>query len=197
MRKAARKPREREIIANALAILRREGNAALSMRAVAGATGISLSNVQYYFRDKEALLVALVEHYFDQCEAFLVARTGEFGRGGLEDAIFDFLQRMLSEDHELVEMCATFREIWAIATRSSQVAAALEDYYQRVADLIGATLLKAVPDAAVRARIVNLLLPYLEGFTLTGPLSGQSVEDSARMLAQIVVSASGSESAKT
>lgn len=189
MSKPRRKPREAEIVQHALAILRTEGDGGLTMRAVANAAQISLSNVQYYFRNKDALLEAIVEDYFEQCAAFLAQTTSEYGSGETRAALEAFLVRVLSDDHDMAEMCATFREFWAISTRDPRIATLVERYYQRTADLFADALLPEVTDPRKRAQVVMLVIPYIEGFTITGPLAGLTVEDAAELITNLVFDA--------
>ncbi|MBK0869755.1 TetR family transcriptional regulator [Saccharopolyspora sp. HNM0986] len=50
------------ILEAALQVIAEEGFAAVSMRGVAAAAGVSLAQVQYYFRSKDELLAAAFEH---------------------------------------------------------------------------------------------------------------------------------------
>ncbi len=164
------------------------------MRAVANAAEISLSNVQYYFRNKDALLEAIVEDYFEQCATFLAQTTKEYEGATRREAFESFLVRVLSDDHQLTEMCATFREFWAISTRSPRIAALVQQYYQRTANLFSDALLEDIFDAEERVRVVLLVIPYIEGFTITGPLSGSTVEDAARLITDLVFTAIAGDS---
>ncbi len=184
----SRRPRELEILRSAAAILRGQGDRGLSMRAVAAAVGISLSNVQYYFSDKDALLEALVEDYFDEC-AQLVARSARDGEG-LEGSarLTAFLTVALSEDGDMAEMCAMFREVWAISTRNEQIAGLLKRYYEQTSDLLLVTFFPEVSDEQTRRRIALLLMSFIEGFSITGPPAGMTVEDSARAMSDATFS---------
>src|SRR3569623_672497 len=57
--------RAQEILDCARTILAAEGYAGLSMRRVAAQANISLSNVQHYYPDKDALLEALLLYTMD------------------------------------------------------------------------------------------------------------------------------------
>ena len=57
--------RSQEILGTAQAILASEGYAGLSMRGVATQLGISLSTVQHYYTNKEALVEALLTYVMD------------------------------------------------------------------------------------------------------------------------------------
>jgi len=184
--KPARKPREAEILRHALGILQSEGYSGLTMRAVATASEISLSNVQYYFKDKNALLAAIVEDYFDACATFLTEATKKYARRHERKALNAFLIEVLSPNPYWEKMCATFREFWAVSTRNEDIAKLLASYYQRTADLFCDSLLQKIPSRKKRQQIALLVIPYIEGFTVTGPLSGQSVKATAALITTLV-----------
>jgi len=56
-------PKIEHLLNCAMDILKESGDQGLTMRKVAEAAGMSLSNVQYYFKTKELLLGALLEGY--------------------------------------------------------------------------------------------------------------------------------------
>jgi AcrR family transcriptional regulator len=56
------------ILQATITILSKEGAEKLSMRKVAKAVNLSLSNLQYYYRDKDILLIATVKYYFESCK---------------------------------------------------------------------------------------------------------------------------------
>ncbi|GIL27500.1 TetR/AcrR family transcriptional regulator [Actinocatenispora comari] len=62
----------------ALRVIAEDGFAALSMRTVATAAGVSLAQVQYYFRSKDELLAAAFEHV----SADVVARAEQVDTNG-------------------------------------------------------------------------------------------------------------------
>jgi AcrR family transcriptional regulator len=76
---AARTNARPTILAAAQAVLRREGFAKLSTRAVAREAGVPLSQIHYHFGSKQGLVLALLDHL----DAQLLARqTRMYDRGG-------------------------------------------------------------------------------------------------------------------
>ena len=186
--KKARRPREAEILRNAADILRSDGDASLTMRAVAAATEISLSNVQYYFASKDELLGALVEDYFAECTKLVEETAAQYATKKGRAKLTSFLTKVMSDDIEMKEMCAMFRELWAIATRNPQIAKLLSGYYQETRELLATTLFPEVNDKRVRKRLGLLLIPYIEGYSITGPPAGMTVRDAAATVSDLVFS---------
>lgn len=56
-----------KILDVALTLLKNEGDYGVTMRQVAAGANMTLSNVQYYFKNKDNLLVALADRYFQSC----------------------------------------------------------------------------------------------------------------------------------
>jgi len=183
-----RRPREAEILRNAAEILRTGGDASLTMRAVATATEISLSNVQYYFKSKDELLEALVEDYFAECAALVEETAAQYATKKGRAKLTAFLTKVMSDDTDMKQMCAMFRELWAIATRNPQVETLLGSYYQQTRELLAATLFPEVTDKRVRKRIGLLLIPYIEGYSITGPPAGMTTRDAAALVSDLVFS---------
>lgn len=108
--------RAQEILDCARAILAAEGYAGLSMRRVAAQASISLSNVQHYYPDKDALLEALLLYTMDVFQAKIDAISA-----AMRDA--PPLERFLSTADMFLEEItdpvthALFFEIWALASR--------------------------------------------------------------------------------
>lgn len=166
-----------------------EGDRGLTMRALAAKAGMSLSNVQYYFRNKDVLLVALVEDYFDDCVDVIrqIASATDAG-ADRDERVRQFFTTMLKGSREMVEMCAIFREFWAIATRNRAVARTLDHYYRRYADILCGELFPNVVDERVRESIKLLIVPYLEGYSITGRALEKDPAEVAAMLSRLAAS---------
>lgn len=122
--------RAREIIATARAILAAEGNAGLSMRAIATHMGVSLSNVQHYYPSRDALLEAvfsdMLQDYQAGMDRILSAkakgtRTQQFG------TVIDYVLEEITKP----EASAVMRELWALACRNSFAAAIADQFLTR------------------------------------------------------------------
>jgi AcrR family transcriptional regulator len=67
----ARPSRRTELLDAAVAVIRRDGAAALTLDAVAAAAGVSKGGVLYHFASKRALIDGLLERWLDDFEARL------------------------------------------------------------------------------------------------------------------------------
>ena len=119
--------RAREIIATARAILATEGNAGLSMRAIATRMGVSLSNVQHYYPRRDALLEAvfsnMLQDYQDGMDRILSVKAK-----GTRTQQFAAVIAYVLEEITIPEASAVMRELWALASRNS-VAAVIADQF--------------------------------------------------------------------
>jgi AcrR family transcriptional regulator len=121
------KPRAAEILAHARNIFVRHGDAELTVRRVADAVGMKLSNVQYYFRTKEELLRALFTDIVD-------AYRRKFNTISLRQDLTT-LERLtehvtfLIEDTKNPTTNAVYFELWSIAQRQPFAARLMDEMY--------------------------------------------------------------------
>jgi len=109
------------IIDCALAIMRDHGEHGLTMRQVATRAGMSLSNLQYYFKNKNELLKGMVDFYFDKCATLFEKQLMASRATSLRQRINDLISFSLAYGDSLTEICKIFREFWAIATRNEEI----------------------------------------------------------------------------
>lgn len=186
---APRAPRVQKsalIVQAALEILRDEGERGLSMRGLANRLGMSLSNVQYYFQDKDSLLCAMVAHYFEACAQTLEHVSSELAPLTSSECRRRLLRTSLHHGHEMTEMCRIFREIWSIGARNQAVANALDTYYLGVAQSMSAMLLDSEAPDTLRRRVELLLVPYMEGYSITGRALAHGPEEAVEMLTELI-----------
>ncbi len=177
-----------QILNHGLTLLRDHGDHGLTMRQVAVNAGMSLSNVQYYFRTKNDLLKGMVDLYFRKCEDEFNAKMASSKNDDVRQKIYKLISINLLHGETLTEMCKIFREFWAIATRNEEINDHLLSYYSGYAEKMSdeIELLPVKPDGIPRA--VGLLLPYFEGYSITAksvPLNADLVAD---MLTDITIS---------
>ena len=172
------------IVNQAVNILREEEASSLSMRKVAENCGIRLSNVQYYFPDKEALVKATIESYFKACEKEILGVLPTDGMiiFDLEDLIQKLLNDYLVVGTES-DQCAMFREIWAMAVRNKSIAETLTEYYQKYT----AWLVNVIAEYAENPKLViSILTPYFEGYSVMGNGLPNSKTEIVNALAKMV-----------
>lgn len=152
------------IAATALALLREQGSAGLTMRQVALRSGLSLSNVQYHFKSRRRLLEGITEHHLTLCHGAMEA--GLAARGG-EPSLRTVLQTSLC-DEAVLQAASAFRELFALARTEASVHTLLTDYYASGLKQLTALLAEiapAQPDARV-LEVATILVTSLEGMYL-------------------------------
>jgi AcrR family transcriptional regulator len=179
-----RDERMRLIIDKTIQLLRDEGSEGLTLRKVAAACGITLSNVQYYFPGKPELIQATVAQFFTTCKeliqadrALVLAKDPESSRAFLKRAI----EVLVVCDNQ--EFNAIFREIWALSSRDVALKATLDEYYRDYAQWMVGLIEEIFPQAN---EIVSLLIPYAEGYALVGHTLPLNREKQVNMLVKLI-----------
>jgi AcrR family transcriptional regulator len=145
-----------KILDVALALLKTDGDYGVTMRQVAAHADMTLSNVQYYFKNKDSLLVAMADRYFHSCLEEMRAMPK-----------FSSLQQLLKHGLALSEMCRIFREYWAISTRNASIEQYLDNYYRAYAQVL-ADMFRPVAVQDSNATIAaSLFVPFVEGYSIT------------------------------
>ncbi|WP_066858116.1 TetR/AcrR family transcriptional regulator [Halodesulfovibrio spirochaetisodalis] len=175
------------IIQCALAILSERGEHGLTMRQVAVSAGMSLSNVQYYFTNKNELLKGMVEYYAAECDAsfesYLIAANADTP----QKRVRSIIEYGLCDGECLSAMCRILRELQAISSRNEDIKLFLRMFYRRFIKMISEFLAPlAVSEAAV-SKAVSLLVPYLEGYSMTACSLPYDKEQCVGMLYDLVL----------
>lgn len=176
---------KRRIIEAARAILVAEGSGAFSMRKVAATAGLSLSNVQYYFKTRAEILDGILEGFVEDYRAYL-GRLGELRNGGL-DALRGFIREILREESDNEEKLF-FRSLFSFA-ESEVLGGRLDAFYREVELLLRAGLAElaglGAEDPAV-GRAAAILLPYLNGYGMVSGVLATDLDECARLVAELV-----------
>lgn len=152
-----------KILDIAIELLRQEGDFGVTMRKVATLAEMSLSNVQYYFKNKDQLLKAVADRYFHQC----LNDLNEQPAISNEEQLTEFVTMLLSHGHEVSDMCRIFREYWAISTRNDVIDEYLQNYYRAMAEGVSEILRPLAHDDVSLAQAVSVLIPFVEGYSVT------------------------------
>ena len=160
-------PKVVRILDCALTVMREEGDTGLSMRKVAACAGMSLGNLQYYFKNKDALLGGMVDVYFAQCAESFAEAMGETMPGDARELLTRIMHfGMESSDSD---MGRTFGELWVMAERDETVRAALHAHYRGMIDDLAALLVPFAASEAAAENTLALLIPFCDGVRNTGP----------------------------
>ena len=159
-----------QIIRSAIEVLQTDGTEGLTMRKVAGEADMSLGNLQYHFKDKTSLTGGLAEYYFGQCSSMLDGYEHTPPDGSREEQLHQFILSLLDHvDHadHISDMCRIFREMWALSARDSDIHRQLVDYYQVTIEKLTALLLPISSNVESAKRMASVLLPFIEGYSIT------------------------------
>ncbi|MCY4179994.1 MAG: TetR/AcrR family transcriptional regulator [Litoreibacter sp.] len=181
-----RSSKENQILDCALKLLVETGDSGLTLRKIADCAGMRLSNVQYYFKSRDDVLVAMVSRYFDECTSSLLRLTEASDAQTQRDRIRFLVRSGLAHGVEISDMCRAFREIWAISSRSDVIDRALMNYYDGFADVMATYALGNDADQHSREKLKALLVPYFEGYSVTARSLTLDLEATEQMLTKLV-----------
>ena len=122
--------RSQEILRTAQAILASEGYAGLSMRGVATQLGISLSTVQHYYTNKEALVEALLTYVMDNYQAAVAQVMNAMSDKSQLERFKTIVDLILIEIRR-PETFGVLAEIYALSNRLPFAARLVEGVYAR------------------------------------------------------------------
>ena len=151
------------ILNEATRLLQNEGDFSVTMRKVAQLCEMSLSNLQYYFKNKDELLKAVADRYFKQC----LQGLKEYPLVTSEDDLKSFIAEQFSLVIDVSDMCRIFREYWAISTRNAEIESYLTDYYSKVVEELADKLKPIAKDEECLAGAITILISLVEGYSVT------------------------------
>jgi len=122
--------RSQEILSTAQAVLAAEGYAGLSMRGVATQLGISLSTVQHYYTNKEALIEALLTYVMDNYQAAVAQVMNAMSDKSQLERFKTIVDLILIEIRR-PETFGVLAEIYALSNRLPFAARLVEAVYAR------------------------------------------------------------------
>ncbi len=122
--------RSQELLRTAQAILASEGYAGLSMRGVATQLGISLSTVQHYYTNKEALVEALLIYVMDNYQAAVAQVMNAMSDKSQLERFKTIIDLILIEIRR-PETFGVLAEIYALSNRLPFAARLVEAVYAR------------------------------------------------------------------
>lgn len=175
-----------KIIDCALELLKTQGDHGVTMRQVAQCSEMSLSNAQYYFKNKDELLKAMADRYFGACIEDIRGQASITAKGDTDAELSEMLMGFLKHGLEVSEMCRIFREYWAIATRNEVIEQHLTDYYKSMVEALSNNLHAVAASPVAVDKAVSLIIPYVEGYSITANALPIDVEEANRMFVKMV-----------
>lgn len=171
----------------ALELLKANGDYGVTMRQVAANADMSLSNVQYYFKNKDELLKAMASRYFGACLEEMRGMEVIECSSSLEKDINDLLKGFLSHGLEVSEMCRIFREYWAISTRNEAIDIHVKEYYREMVVVLSNILRSAAMSEQGLSQAVSIIIPFVEGYSITALAIPENIDNVTDKLAQFVI----------
>jgi AcrR family transcriptional regulator len=158
------------ILESAKNIIVEEGFSALSFRAIAKRTGMTVGNVSYYFASKDMLMGQLAEYIFDRWENRF--RKSIPVDAGDKMGIFVYAIRYMIEENKRPRSRSLLLEMWAMANQSNAIAKMMDIFYSRMRADIETMILDinpVLPKDACQLRAA-LIAAQIEGLmVVTGP----------------------------
>lgn len=168
-----------QILQAAAQIFSQHGVDGASMAQIARASGLSKATIYYYFKSKDEMVAALVQHLFEDDEPALQALLQDERPVGqrLRQYSHDLL-RLLNQNQALWPIFAEFR---ARATRNEAMQAIVGAYFERYIAAF-TTLIEQgmaqgdLPADTVASDVAIAYVALIEGSLLLAQTSGQRLE---------------------
>jgi len=122
--------RAEEILLAARDILVAEGYAGLTLRGIALRVNARLSNVQHYYKSKDALLEALLVYLMDGYQRQIETLIKSMGDSSQRERLLAVMELLLSEGGKS-EVCGVFVEAWALGQRLPFAAQLMQQIQER------------------------------------------------------------------
>lgn len=191
MPKEKRKPKNPKIpliIECALELIRDFGDHGLTMRQVAAKAGMSLSNVQYYFKTKNDLLKGMVDHYCDECEAAFASHMVTAKRETPRQEVEALIEYALINKRYRTQIRPIFLELNAIASRNKEIDAHLKAHFRLYAEGVTEALAPLETHPGNAARATSLLLPFIEGYPTVASALALTSPEVKKQLTDVIMS---------
>lgn len=158
-----------------------DGYAAFAARRVAATVGLTLSNLQYYFPTREALLKATVEWVLD---GYLKTyRTLARGPASAQRRFNALLDQIFANIHE-PNVPAFMFEAWALRHHDAGIASVIDRVYAEYRQIIAGLLLEINPSLAERECLIRatVLAAQTEGLIIFAFRGGDTDRDNSEVI---------------
>ena len=177
--------RQQEILQIAIELIADEGYAALSMRALARASGRKLGALQYHFRTSEDLLRALVDYISQTYNQAFSSLKDSLNKNGKPASLNDIVTFVLDDKAgEALNSDRLWPQLWAMQQVEPLVSDLVEDVYSSYIATLQEALLAA---GSANPRIDALwLMSLLEGSTIFLGAGRRWEDDALAVRAQVL-----------
>lgn len=159
--------RAHDILRAAREIFASEGYSGLSMRRVAAQVGVSLSNVQHYYKSKDMLVEALLLDSLNQFQEKIDSITASMAGATRVEQFMATVDMFLEELGNPV-IRGMFFEFWALATRNTFASTLMERMQSRERKAIYKLIQGLSPEIPDEEYVVRaaLIVAQIEGLML-------------------------------
>ena len=143
------------------------GYAAVTVRAVAAACGISLAAVQYFYPDKASLYTAMIDGMTSEMDGIYQDISDQCSADA--SPLTEFLRYLLFEDITDPRTAGFFYELWSLAHREPIAAQALAVLYERQLTRLTQLICENQPttDADEATQRATLIMAATDGLMMT------------------------------
>ncbi|MBP0592672.1 TetR/AcrR family transcriptional regulator [Paraburkholderia sp. LEh10] len=171
-----------QIIRAAQQTFQEDGYAAFTTRGVAGRVGITLGNLQYYFRTKEDLLGAALQAHMQQTLQDYRAIAGRQGVGAAQrcSALAD---QIIRDIHE-TDLARFMFEVWAFSRHEPYATELVDETYTECRRLFTYLLSEIHPTLAIEECLAraSVLIAQASGMMIFARHGGDSDKDYAEFV---------------
>lgn len=182
--KKQQNPKIALIIDCTIEVLREHGEQGLSVRKVAAKAGMSLGNLQFYFNNKDELLIGVVDTYFERCYADYSKRLILRAPKSKQEVI-EFLVNY-GMDYAHSEIGEVFRALWGMANRNEGIRERLHEYYRVYGEELTQQLTPFAKNPISIPRVVSLLISYFDGHGMITCPMPVNTQETVQLLVHIV-----------
>ena len=177
--------RQQEILQIAIELIADEGYAALSMRALARASGMKLGALQYHFRTSEDLLRALVDYISQTYNQAFSSLKDSLNKNGKPASLNEIVTFVLDDKAgEALNSDRLWPQLWAMQQVEPLVSDLVEDVYSSYIATLQEAFLAA---GSANPRIDALwLMSLLEGSTIFLGAGRRWEDDALAVRAQVL-----------
>lgn len=158
---------EEKIITATLKVVKKHTISGTRMHLIAEETGMLQSNLHYYYKSKDELMLALQEHVLSKCRE-LREKNGKKSQETLEAQLDIFIQQKRTFILKMPEYDYAELDFWNQGRVNPKMKQNFMESFKGWRDEIGEMLDKFVPSLSEKARtyIPYQMVSYLEGATL-------------------------------
>ncbi len=161
-------PRAKSIVKDAIALITEEGYGEFSLRKVAARNGIKLASLQYHFKNKEALLAAVLDHVLHDFGERFNEGDPEAYASIAPEQLLDFMVDFAVDENQRVEATNFFFQLWAMSCHDAAAAQIQEKIYAIYRKTISVLIQMVNPALSAAERNIRsiIIICILDGLML-------------------------------